>query len=191
MAAGPSLTRSRLGREEQSIIEDICRLISELEGFVVSKCTFEGKLCLVVLHKKLYNHPPLGPTSRARIIIKENSYTVHVMMKEVESGSLTPECINDKISQLCQKYAVDSKSFKFCPGIDYVEYERIKGTIHFDLKSVHKTCEPFLRVDSIRCLLWYKLGKTCSDERRAADAVMCSQNHRIVSALSIAILHET
>lgn len=50
-------------------------------------------------------------------------------------------------------YASDSKWFKFCPEIDQVEYEQMKQLIHFDIKSVQKTNELFLRVDTINCLL--------------------------------------
>ena len=111
-----------------------------------------------VTHKTLYHHSPFGMTLRCRISIKAYEYVVHVLTREVERGCLKESAV-DKVLVLCQKY---SKTYKFCPGIDIAEYEANFEVIHFDVKGAHKTSEPFLRIDSSKCMLWHKLGKTAS-----------------------------
>lgn len=39
------------------------------DGFVVASSIFNDEHCVVVYHKQLYDHPPLGPTSHYRYII--------------------------------------------------------------------------------------------------------------------------
>ena len=53
-------------------------LCTTLKGFVVSKHTFGAQSCFILTHEKLFDHPPFGPTSRVRIIIKVKEYVVHV-----------------------------------------------------------------------------------------------------------------
>ena len=74
---------------------------------------------------------------------------------------------------LLEKYSSNSKVYKFCPGLDASEYISYKEKIQFDVKSLRKTEEPFLRIDSVRCLLWFRLGKTASVQRREAESVVC------------------
>ena len=59
----------------------------------------------------------------------------------------------------------------FVQELIIAEYEELKSEIRFDLKSVRRSNEPFVRVDSVHCLLWFELGKTCSYERRLDDSV--------------------
>ena len=66
-----------LQSELQSLSIDA--LSHRLKGFLISKHTFNNEQCLILTHEKLYDHPPLGPTSRVRIIIKGNEYVVHVL----------------------------------------------------------------------------------------------------------------
>ena len=54
----------------------------------------------MIRHKELFNHPPFGMTSRCRIILKENEYVVHILMRKVESSSVTTI---DTVLQLCSK----------------------------------------------------------------------------------------
>ena len=90
-------------------------LFSKLKGFNISECIFDNQCCLVLTHTKLYNHPPFGPTSRVGILVKGEEYVVHVLLREVErSGSSCPE---NELLLLCKKYASDSQTYKFCPGI--------------------------------------------------------------------------
>ena len=158
--------------ERSRFIDDIYRLVTQFGGYVATRCMFEEKLCLLISHENLYNHPPFGMMSRCRISVTEFQYVVHVMMKEVERGSLEQFGTN-KVLYLCNKYATNSQAYKFCPGIDAIEYERQREIIRFDLKSVRKMSEPFLRVDSVNCLLWFELSKSSTMERRKASAVLC------------------
>ena len=47
------------------------------------------------------------------------------------------------------------------------------------MKSVRKIQEPFDHVDSVNCLLWFKLGKRASKEHRDASEVECSKCVRL------------
>ena len=49
----------------------------------------------------------------------------------------------------------------------------MKESIRFDLKSVHVSQEPFIRVESVRCLLRFEMGLTCKPDRRYSDSVVC------------------
>lgn len=157
---------------EAKFIDDIYEIAVKITGYVVTKCTFEEQLCLLISHEMLYNHPPFGMASRCRISVKEYEYIVHVLMREVERGSLE-QSASEKVLNLCSKYSTNSISFKFCPGLDVSEYESKREVIHYDVKSVCKTSEPFLRVESSRCLRWHELAKNTSLERRRTDAVVC------------------
>ena len=44
------------------------------------------------------------------------------------------------------------------------------------MKSVRRTTEPFNRVDSVNCLMWFELGK---NERRDTAEVVCSKCVRL------------
>ena len=57
-------------------------------GYVATRCVYEEKPCLLIYHEKLYNHLPLGVTSRVRMSVTEYQYVMHVMMREVERGDM-------------------------------------------------------------------------------------------------------
>ena len=82
------------------LIQEAYIEVGKLDGFVVAKCEADGGQCLVIRHKELFNHPPFGMTSRCRIILKENEYVVHILMRKVESSSVTTI---DTVLQLCSK----------------------------------------------------------------------------------------
>ena len=82
-------------------------------------------------------------------------------------------CPEKQLLQLSNKYASESPTFKFCPGIDPDEYEKMREIIRFDIVSVRKTQEPFLCIDSVSCSIWFELGANCRLNRREAGAVMC------------------
>ena len=158
-------------------------LSNSANGFVVAEYTYDGQQCLILTHQQLFNHPPFGPTSRVRILIRRNEFVVHVLSREVQCGDLLPDCPDKQMLELCKRYSLNSPSFKFCPGIDVDEYEQIRAIIRFDLASVWKTTEPFCRIDSINCLLWFELGAKCTNERRLADTVVCPSCVRLKSDL--------
>ena len=55
----------------------------------------------------------------------------------------------------------------------------MKESIRFDLKSVHVSQEPFIRVESVRCLLRFEMGLTCKPDRRYSDSVVCQSCVRL------------
>ena len=59
-----------------------------------------------------------------------------------------------RVLEICSKFSLDSPISRFCSGIDPKEYEEIHEIIRFDVKSVCQTFTPFLRVDSVKCLVW-------------------------------------
>ena len=171
---GEDTQESSKGKELtiRKFIDDIYEAVAQVKGYAMVRCTFEGQLCLIITHEMLYHHPPFGMTSRCRISVKAFEYVVHVLMREVERGFLKESAV-EKVLLLCEKYSSDSKIYKFCPGLDISEYEGKREIIRFDVKAAHKTSEPFLRVDSVKCLLWHKLGMTASSVRKEASCVMC------------------
>uniref|UniRef100_A0A1X7UFB1 Uncharacterized protein n=1 Tax=Amphimedon queenslandica TaxID=400682 RepID=A0A1X7UFB1_AMPQE len=148
MAACPVRGPVAVVNGEMSLMDDLYNAQSHFKGFVTEKCVYEDEQCLVLSHRKLFNHPPLGLTSRVRIVIKANcQYVVQVVLRDFEKGALVPENAKEEVTVLCKKYATDSLLFKFCPGIDPAEYEEAVKVIRFNLKSVRKTTEPILRVE--------------------------------------------
>lgn len=77
------------------------------------------------------------------------------------------------VTYLCEKYSSNSEVFKFCPGLDPHEYEQDKQVFRFDPKSAHKSVEPFLRVESVKCPRWHEISKKSPAEKKKADAVVC------------------
>ena len=126
-----------------------------------------------VSFEKLYDHPPLGPTSRVRIIVKGNEYVVHVLLREIQHGMLPAIDAETRVLEICSKFSLDSPIYRFCSGIDPKEYEEMHEIICFDIKSVRQTFTLFLRVESVKCLVWFELSAKCTKEQRIANSVMC------------------
>ena len=136
-----------LQSELQSLSIDA--LSHRLKGFLISKHTFNNEQCLILTHEKLYDHPPLGPTSRVRIIIKGNEYVVHVLLREIQRGMLPAIDAETRVLEICSKFSLDSPIYRFCSGIHAKEYEEMHEIICFDVKSVRQTFNPFLHVESV------------------------------------------
>ena len=107
-------------------MEDIKKEVEKMEGFVISVAEYNGEQALLIQHSILYNHPPLGPTSRCRIIItgqagQPQEYDVHIMLKEVERSTFSSA--SNFLLSLLSKYSPFSSKFKFCPGIDELTYK--------------------------------------------------------------------
>ena len=158
------------------MIDDMYELLRKEECFIVAWYNSECEEHLAITHKYLYNHPPFGLTSRCRILVSKDRYIVHVLMREVERGHLRT---SEYIIHLCSKYNPKSPTHKFCPGLDPNEYEKYRETIRFDLKSVRRTLEPFIRIDSVSCLMWSELGKRAPRERREATEILCHSCTRL------------
>uniref|UniRef100_A0A1X7U674 Uncharacterized protein n=1 Tax=Amphimedon queenslandica TaxID=400682 RepID=A0A1X7U674_AMPQE len=72
-----------------------------------------------------------------------------------------------------------SREYKFCPGLSPAIYDGYKEVIRYDINSVCRIHEPFERVDSVNCLLWFELGKRASEEHRDAGEVLCCKCVRL------------
>ena len=78
------------------------------------------------------------------------------------------------ITAVCERYATESASFKFCPGYNPTEYkEKYYDVLQYDVKGIRQTTTPVHRVESSRCLRWHKIGKTSSKERKLASELLC------------------
>uniref|UniRef100_A0A1X7TWX8 Uncharacterized protein n=1 Tax=Amphimedon queenslandica TaxID=400682 RepID=A0A1X7TWX8_AMPQE len=97
-------------------LDSVYDILKDLEGFTVVKCDSEHGPCLVIQHQMLHNHPPLGVISRCRILIKGQEYVVHIVLKEIESGTL----INPTDVMLLYE----------------MEYQQHKEVIRFDIKKI-------------------------------------------------------
>ena len=78
----------------------------------------------------------------------------------------------DDIKGLCEKL-VDSK-MKVCPGISVEEYESYKEVIRYDQKKVHITNDPFTRIASVKCLLWFPMPRNM-DKQKMTSKVVCTE----------------
>ena len=112
---------SRVAASKQQFIDSIYEEMQTVDGFVTARCSFQESPCLLLTHKELFDHPPFGMTSHCRISITAYEYVVHILMRETERGSLDTAGL-EIVRDIC-KYAVHSAVYKFCPGIDPVEYE--------------------------------------------------------------------
>lgn len=109
---------------------------------------------LIFPHDKVFYHPPLGLTSRVRIMIKESlEYIVDVLLRECEHGVWTSDNLENQILVLCNKYSWHSPIWSFCAGIDPSEYEKQKEVIRFDIKNFRISHESFFHFNSVNRLL--------------------------------------
>uniref|UniRef100_A0A1X7VFY3 Uncharacterized protein n=1 Tax=Amphimedon queenslandica TaxID=400682 RepID=A0A1X7VFY3_AMPQE len=156
-------------------MEDIKKEVEKVKGFVISVAEYNGEQALLIQHRIIYNHPPLGPTSRCRIITGQagqpQEYVIHIMLKEVECSIVSSS--TNFLHSLLSKYSPYSSNFKFCPGIDELTYKDFRVIVPFDPKSLRRVECPILRIDSKSCLLWFELGKYVPVATRELDFVGC------------------
>ena len=103
---------------------NLIRELFEKEGYAVALCNFNEEPCLVIHLRQLYDHPPLGSTSRSWIVIRINGeYIAYVLLREVEHGIILESPVKD----LCSKYSAYSATHKFCPGVTglYQQYKEV------------------------------------------------------------------
>ena len=96
--------------------------------------------------------------------------SIQVLFKVIEEG--TVENV-DEIKGLCEKL-VDS-SMTVCPGISVEEYESYKEVIRYDQKNVLITNDPFTRIASVKCLMWFRVPRNTSKQKRMASEVVCTE----------------
>ena len=94
---------------------------------------------------------------------------MQVLFKVKEEGRV--ETV-EEFKVICQKL-IDSR-MKFCPGVSLEEYEGYKEVIRYDQKKVLITTEPFKRVASVDCLLWFPITRYASREKKVAAEVVCT-----------------
>ena len=101
-----------------------------------------------------------------------------MLLREVQQGVLTTVHLENQVFEICRKFSLESPIYRFCPGIDPMEYDNMCETICFGIKSLRRTYEPFCRVESVNCLIWYELQANCRKERQVADSVILSTLYR-------------
>ena len=99
------------------------------------------------------------------------------MMRKWDSGNLVSS--KDLIT-MCLQISAKSE-YKFCPGVNPEQYKtEYYATIRFHTKSVRRTEFPFARVDSVNCLLWFKLASNATASEKASAEVRCKHCKRLV-----------
>uniref|UniRef100_A0A1X7UDB3 Uncharacterized protein n=1 Tax=Amphimedon queenslandica TaxID=400682 RepID=A0A1X7UDB3_AMPQE len=91
-------------------------MLCHFKGFVTEKCVYEDEQCLVLSHRKLFKHPPLGLTSRVRIVIQANCQYVVQVVRDFEKGVLVPEnakevtflCKSMQLTHFCLSFVLES-----------------------------------------------------------------------------------
>lgn len=133
--------------------------------------------------------PPAGPTSLARLTVDENDqYSLQVLLHTIESGKV--ESI-DQFLKLCDKIS-DYSTYKFCPGFDYDSYmENYREKIQYHPSQVQITTNPFKRVQSSHCTMWYKLPKNATKVQKSLLSVLCGACKRLWGQLDRALQHCT
>ena len=82
--------------KESSVIDELYDVHCQFRGFVAEKCFHEEKQCLVLSHRQLFSHPPLGLISRVRIVI-DHQYVVQVVFRDFENGILVLERVKEEV----------------------------------------------------------------------------------------------
>ena len=158
----------------QSMVNDVGDAFPDL---IFAMATRGEQPLLQISQRQLHSHPPFGMISRAQVTVQYNFYTAYVMMKKWESGILVS---SEDLITVCLKISAKSE-FKFCPGINPEQYEtEYYAAIRFHIRSVHKTEFPFSRVDSMNCLLWFKLALNARASEKDSAEVRCKYCKRLV-----------
>ena len=140
-----------------------------------------GNSMIVITQQTLMFHPPMGFTSRIQVAIRGSKYEVYVMMRKGESDIL--KSIMDA-QELCTRFSVKS-NYKFCPGIDPHHYRsHYSKAIRFNIATVRQMLEPFDRVDSVNCQLWYQPANNATRSEKSANEVQCYACKRLVTDLN-------
>lgn len=79
----------------------------------------------------------------------------------------------NEIKGLCEKLV--DLNMTVCPGISVEEYESYKDVIRYDLKNVHITSDPFTRIASLNCRMWFPIPRSTSKQKRMASEVTCTE----------------
>ena len=172
--------------EQQEFLQGIVNSVTGKFPELAFTLRYDGLNCtnpvLEISQRAMFNHPPLGLTSRICVTIQNKHYKNLVMMRlwsEVEIKSA------DDVKDLCFSFCKRSP-YKFCPGIDPVHYENeYHQAIRFHIKSVRQLEFPFSRVDSVNCKLWFLPASNCKVAEKAASEMRCTPCKRLVHDLNL------
>ena len=139
---------------------------SSFPDLIFAMATTGKQPVLQVSQRQLHNHPPFGMVSRVHGNVLYDSYTAYVLMRKWETGTLGN---NEDASELC---------LKFCEKSDYEK--EYYTSIRFHIKSVQRMEFPFARVDSVNCLLWFKLAPNATADEKSCNEVRCRHCKRLV-----------
>ena len=78
----------------------------------------------------------------------------------------------EQFNEICTRLV--SEDMKFCPGLDKEEYHEHREVIRYDLKNVRITTSPVERIDSSKCLKWFRVPKNAPLAEKSSDSVLCS-----------------
>jgi len=170
--------------QQASILQEMAQsLVNAFPEFIFSLATGSDQPLLQISQRQLHNHPPFGMVSRMQITVQYNCCIAYVMMRKWESDSLTTV---EDLTTVCLKFSMKSQ-YKFCPGINSEQYEaKYFKFIRFHIKNVRRTEYPFYRIDSVKCLLWFKLAHNATACEKAASEVRCMYCKRLVTDVIIA-----
>ena len=171
LAANPLFLEGLILVEEQRYKE-----LAFVRSYSASdKCTI-----YVITQRLLFNHPPYGLTSRVNITLKGCEYVINALAFHVESGTLASV---EDLDDLCKRFSSQSL-YKFCPGIDWNVYEqKYHQVIRYHLKSVRYSTFPYQRVDSVKCVVWFKAARNATLAEKSASEVLCYACKRLKANL--------
>ena len=89
-------------------------------------------------------------------------------MKAVEEGTLVS---SEDFSSLCKR--LTDPKMNFCAGITEEEYDQYRDVLRYDQKGVLISEEPFKRICSVQCKLWFPIARSCSKAQKRSSEVMC------------------
>ena len=112
--------------------------VGKTDGFAAE---LDGEPSLLIHHRMLYNHPPLGPTPRCRILItgedgQPHEYAVHILFREVERGRFPTT--SEFLDSILKKYSPFSATYIFCPRIAEATYREYYEAVHLIQKAFVK-----------------------------------------------------
>ena len=87
----------------------------------------------------------------------------------------------EDFSDLCERLV--DKNMKFCPGIDDDEYKVYRDIIRYDQKRVIITEEPFKRICSAKCKLWFPVARCYSKTQKLSVEVVSHECVRLKTYL--------
>ena len=137
---------------------------------------------LEVLQLDRHAVQPVGLISVARILFSSTElpaafkYEIQVLFSSFRSGSVHTA---DEFMDVCSIISVQG-GYKYCPGIEVDHYyQYFFSMIRYHIKSCRVWEQPFIRIDSVNCLLWHKLARNATAEERRSKSALCKSCKRL------------